>query len=571
LRSPFPPALAPLLLAVSALTACDPQTPDAAAPDSALADTTIDTPIDTTPDGQPDPPEAPLVPPPPALTRLTVAQLRHALTDLLGEGLALPSALEPDAMAEGLLTAGGAVTTVSPRGVELYEDAARSLGAQVVASRAHRDRLAPCAVEVETNPATGPACLDRFLRDVGRRAWRRPLSDDEVTNLAAIGAAAQSALGSFDAGLAWTLAALLQSPSFLYRLEVGEPEPDAPGAVRRYTSLEMASRLAFFLWASPPDDALLDAGERGELVTDAGLEAAIDRLLADPRAHRALRAFFGEWLQLHKLKQISKDPNIFRHFSPDLGDMAAEETLLLVDRLIGEEDADLRNLLLTRSTSVNRRLAAIYNIRAPAAEGFARVDLPPASPRRGLLGHVSFLALHAHPTSSSATLRGVSIRQMLMCEPVPPPPSELNTAIPEPSPELPTLRDRLAAHRSDPSCAGCHALTDIPGLGLENFDGLGRYRETEQGARIDATGRLGAMDFDGPSQLAEALAYHPNFAACAVRKLYTFAVARPPTGGEDSQLEALLDAFIAGDHRVATLQRAIALSPGFRSVGAGAP
>lgn len=549
----------PLSALALALGACAPEpapTPDAA----------VDATVDVGPDTAAD--RVPLVAPPPVLMRLTVTQLRHALTDLLGDGLTLPSALEPDAPAEGLLTAGGSVTTVSPRGVELYEDAARSLGAQVVASRVHRDRLAPCAAAVAAEPETAATCLDRVIRDVGRRAWRRPLTEAEVTTLADIGEAAQAAMGNFDAALTWTLTGLLQSPNFLYRLEVGE---DGTEGARRFTSLEMASRLAFFLWASPPDDALLDAGLRGDLVTEAGVAAAVDRLIADPRANRGLRAFFGEWLQLHKLKHISKDPNIFRHFSPDLGEMAAEETLLLIDRLIGEDDTDLRELLLTRSTSVNRRLAAIYNVRAPSADGFARVDFPPDSPRRGLLGHVSFLALHAHPTSSSATLRGAFLRQTLLCEPVPPPPSNLNTAIPEPSPELPTLRDRLAAHRTDPSCAGCHALTDIPGLGLENFDGLGRLRLTEQGAAIDASGRLGAMDFAGPAELAEALAHHPNFTACAVRKLYTFAVARPPGEGEDSQLEALVDAFAAGQYRLKTLQRAIALSPGFRTVGAATP
>ena len=549
----------PLSALALALGACAPEpapTPDAA----------VDATVDVGPDTAAD--RVPLVAPPPVLMRLTVTQLRHALTDLLGDGLTLPSALEPDAPAEGLLTAGGSVTTVSPRGVELYEDAARSLGAQVVASRVHRDRLAPCAAAVAAEPGTAATCLDRVIRDVGRRAWRRPLTEAEVTTLADIGEAAQAAMGNFDAALTWTLTGLLQSPNFLYRLEVGE---DGTDGARRFTSLEMASRLAFFLWASPPDDALLDAGLRGDLVIEAGVAAAVDRLIADPRANRGLRAFFGEWLHLHKLKHISKDPNIFRHFSPDLGEMAAEETLLLIDRLIGEDDADLRELLLTRSTSVNRRLAAIYNVRAPSAEGFARVDFPPDSPRRGLLGHVSFLALHAHPTSSSATLRGAFLRQTLLCEPVPPPPSNLNTAIPEPSPELPTLRDRLAAHRTDPSCAGCHALTDIPGLGLENFDGLGRLRLTEQGAAIDASGRLGAMDFAGPAELAEALAHHPNFTACAVRKLYTFAVARPPGEGEESQLEALVDAFAAGEYRLKTLQRAIALSPGFRTVGAATP
>ncbi len=557
--------VAPFLL-LPALAACEsPADPPPPEFDTAVAtDTASDTTSDTADVDGPPPfefdPARDLAPGSPRLTRLTQTQLRHALLDLLGDDTPLPAALEPDAPADGILTAGGAVNAVSSRGVELYEEAALNLGAFAVSTPERRARLVDCAPP-EVAPAT---CLGRFVDTFGRRVWRRAITPAEREALVAIGTAASDALGTFEDGLAWTLAAMLQSPNFLYRFESGED--DGVGR-RRYTGVEMASRLAFFLWASPPDDALLDAADSGALLTDAGIDSEVTRMLADPKVRRAVRAFFAEWLQLHRLDHLAKDPNVFTHFSPDLGAAAREETLRLAEHLVLGEDADLRDLLLTRTTFLNRRLAAIYNVPAPVLEGFGQTFLPPDGERRGLLGHVSFLASNSHPTSSSATLRGVFLRQTLLCDPVPPPPSDLNTAIPEPTPDAPTLRDRLAVHREDPSCAGCHMLTDVPGLGLELFDGIGRFRRTENGATIDASGRLGPMAFDGPVGLAEAVADSPKFSACAVRKLYTFAVARPVHEDEELQLLALTGAFEGSERRLLALMREVALSPGFRWAG----
>lgn len=557
-------------LLVSAVTlgiGCVPEPPGASGPDLsdafddradlvAPADSLDTREVEAAPGDAADSVDA-LAPAPPVLVRLTQRQLRHALDDLFLPGLALPSTLEPDAPAEGLLTAGGSVTSVSGRGVELYEDLALSVGEQVMRSPERRAAVLTC----QTHDG---ACLEAFVRELGRRVWRRPLVDEEVTALTGIAFRAEAALGTFEDGLAWVIAAMLQSPNFLYRFEAGEV---ADGGLRRFTSVEMASRLAFFLWASPPDLALLDAGERGELVTEAGLSAQVDRMLADPKARRSIRGFFSEWLQLHELARLNKDPNIFKHFSPDLGALAAEETLRLAEHLFVDEPADLRDLLLTRTAFIDRRLAAIYNVPAPVLEGFGRTELPLSGERRGFLGQVSFLAMHSHPTSSSATLRGVFLRETLLCQHVPDPPSDLNTAIPEPSPELPTLRDRLAAHREDPSCASCHQMTDVPGLGFELFDGIGRFRLTENGAPIDPSGRLAGVDFSGPSELAVAIADNPRFTACAVQKLYSYAVARPTTRDELTLLDTLTDAFVANGRQVDDLMRAIAMSPGFRLVG----
>ncbi len=505
---------------------------------------------------------AELVPAAPVLTRLTQAQYRNAVRDLLGDDLALPATLEPDAAADGLLAAGAAVTTVSPRGAELYEEAALSLARQATETPERRARVLPCEPTAESMP-----CFGQFIADVGRRAWRRPLTSDEIAAFELLaGDAAQAFPDDPVAPFTWALAGLMQSPHFLYRVEAGEPDPEAPGA-RRLSAFELATRLAFFLWNAPPDEALLAAAEAGDLDTADGLVAQVDRLLAADRAREGVRSFVSDWLHLHQLPELKKDPNVFKHFSPDLAAAAREETLRVAEHIVFEREGDLGELFTTRTTFINRRLAAIYDIPAPVLEGFGQTELPADGPRRGLLGHVSFLGLHSHPTSSSATLRGIFLRETLLCDMVPDPPSDLNTAIPEPSPDAPTLRDRLQVHLEDPMCASCHRLTDPVGLGFEPFDGMGRVRATENGVPIDPTGDLDGVAFADPAELAAAVAASPKLTACFVKKMYTYAVARPTEPGEQGQLAALTDAFEADGRRVLGLMRAVAISEGFRRVG----
>ncbi|MBT9554822.1 MAG: DUF1592 domain-containing protein, partial [Myxococcales bacterium] len=426
-----------------------------------------------------------LEPAAPRLHRLTSRQYRNAIADLFGPEIVAPSALEPDPSMEGLIAIGATQASLSPRGVEQYAEGAEKIAAQVIANTEARKRVIACEPTGD-----GRDCAESALRATGRRVWRRVLTDAEAGTLLAVYDAARQALDPeldgaalFDRAFTYPLSMLLQSPFFLYRFENGESTDDG----HRYSSVEMASRLAFFIWNTTPDDALLDAGIAGELVTDAGIEAQVARMLADPRAHQGVENFFAEWLELYNLDSVSKDPNVFRHYSADLGAAARQETLRLVSHWVFEKDGDYRELFTTRETFVNRRLAAIYDIPAPAellesAEtggttdlAFAKVTLPASSIRRGLLGQVSFLAQFSHPTSSSATLRGKFVRTKLICGVVPSPPANLNTAIPEPSPTAKTLKERLVVHMESDECGGCHRTIDPIGFGLENFDGLGRF------------------------------------------------------------------------------------------------
>jgi len=498
----------------------------------------------------------------PTLARLTKRQYRNTVHDLFGSDIVAPASLEQDLSTAGLLAVGATTNALSPRGVEQYFEGAKSLAGQLFETPARRGMVVTCT-------PTGPddsACLTSIVETWGRRIWRRPLTSDEVSKVVAVGTQAATTLGEFDRGVEYAFIMLLSAPQFVYRVEVGEPGPD--GAERQLTAFELASRLSYYLWNSAPDDALLDAAAAGELSTEEGLGAQVDRLMADPKNRQAARNFFAEWLHLYELDDMGKDPNVFKHFSADLGVSAREETLLLAEHIMYELEEDFRTFFTTRTTFVDRRLAAIYNIEAPAGYGHAQVELPTDGLRAGFLGHVSFLGLHSHPVASSATLRGVFIRKTLLCQTVPSPPAGLNTAIPEPSEDAKTLRERLLVHMEDPSCGACHGFIDPPGFGLEQFDGIGRYRVEENGAIIDPAGRIDGIDFQTAVELKELIANHEDLTYCMVKKLYGYATGHPPTEGEKDLIATLEERFAASGYKVKQLMRDVATSPGFRLVGA---
>lgn len=502
-------------------------------------------------------PEPNVDPQEPTLHRLTATQYKNVIRELAGD-VVVSTPLEPDAPYAGLISAGASKTSISAWGVEQYENAAFSIAAQAL-EEPRRAAIVSC----EPAGAVDPACAREVIAAFGRRAWRRPLEEVEVAQLSATATTAAAVLGTFDQGLEYALAAILQSPSFLFRVELGEPDPANSGA-RRYTSIEMASRLSFLFWNTSPDEELLAAGESGALAEDAGLRAQVERLIASPKTRDGVRNYFTEAFELYLLDQLSKDPTVFTHYSSELGDAAREETLSVLERLVFDDEGDYRDLFTLEHTFVDRRLAAIYNVRAPAREGFGEVALSRPGGRRGLLGHVSVLALHAHPTSSSATLRGRFVRTLLLCDSVPPPPVNVNTALPEPSGTAVTLRDRVQEHLTNPSCAPCHLSMDPIGLGLESFDGIGRFRTTEHGALIDPASDVDGAKFADAWELGAVVRDHPKLPRCFVRGLYRYAIGNMESEGEREQIDALTSIFANGKYRVQPLLEAIAMSPGFR-------
>lgn len=519
---------------------------------------------DAQPSGPPETAAVAFEPAPASMRRLTDAQYRTAITDLLGDDLVLPGSLEPDGRFAGSIALGATVRAVSERGVEQYGDAAFALAEQAL-SPERRARIVDCAPE----GARDDACAGQVLSAVGRRAWRRPLAEAELARLVDVSGRAGEVLADFYAGLSYGLAGLIQSPHFIYRIETGALA-GADGAERRLDAYELASRLSFFLWDAPPDAALLDAAASGRLDTVEGLRAEAERLAADPRLRAGVRAFFSDLFELDRLDRMTKAPELFPHYDAAVGPAAREQTLRFVERLIIDERADYRDIMTSRVLDVDRKLASIYDVRAPAREGFGAVELGEDSMRLGLLGQTSVLAMASHPVSTSATLRGMFVRNKLLCQPVPMPPSGVDTSIPEPSGETPTLRDRVAEHLTDPACSGCHSITDPIGLALENFDGIGRFRADDNGAAIDASGILDGTPFDGPIELAWAIREHKRFAPCIVDRLYRYALGREAGEGDEAMLAALTERFVWHDHDVMTLMLDIVASPAFSRVGAPA-
>ena len=490
-------------------------------------------------------------PGPVALRRLTRVQYARVVRDLFGPDVVVPDLAEPDVAQGGLLSVGASDTSFSARGVESLEDGAFAIAEQALATPESIERLVPCAPDgiVDSD------CSAAFVRTLGLRAWRRPLTDDEVARIAGIADTAAEALDDFHAGLHYAVAALLQSPFFVFRAEL------------ELDGYELAARLSFFLWNAAPDDTLLAAAASGTLATDEGLRAQARRLLGSRRAREGVRNYFTEQLGLYRLDRLHKDPTLFEHFNTQLGPDAREETLRVIERIVFDDDTDFREVMTTRDTFLNPRLASLYGVPAPVRGGFGDARLPADGGRGGLLTQASFLNLQSHAVSSSATLRGAFVREVLLCQEIPAPPVNVDTSIPEPTGEKVTLRDRVEEHMGSESCAGCHRLTDPIGLGLENFDGIGRWRTHEYGGRIDPSGDLDSVPFDDALMLGTVVRDHPAFAPCVVRTLVRYATGRPEIPEELPALETLSERFADSGYRVKSLLEEIVLSPLFRRAG----
>jgi hypothetical protein len=354
---------------------------------------------------------------------------------------------------------------------------------------------------------------------------------------------------------------MLVSPRFLYIVETAEPDPARPGELR-LDAWSRASRLSFLLWNTTPNEALLQAAASGRLASQAQLTATAQAMVKSPRFEQGVRAFFADMLLFEKFDELSKDPVIFPYFNQDVAAALPEQMLRTITDHLVTRGGDYRQLFTTPRTFMTRSLGGVYQVPVSRSQGWVPYEFAPGDDRAGLLGQAGFLALYSHSGRSSPTLRGRAIRELLMCEPVPNPPGNVNfTSVQETNNRAsPTARIRLSAHATEPACAGCHKITDPIGLSLERFDGLGMMRQTENGAPIDVSAAMDGQPFAGAAGLGQVMATKESTTQCVAMRALAYATGR---SGEDvSELvEPLHGRFAASGYGIRALFAQIATMP----------
>ncbi len=492
----------------------------------------------TPPCVSPEPPDAPLR----LLTRTEVDRSVEAVTGVPGTArVRLPK----DPTVHGF-EGYAAVSTVSQLAADGYLRSAEDVTAAIDWST-----LAPC------DPASGDrACAESFVDTFGRRAFRRSLTPEERDIF----------LGLFDdlvptegfpGALATIVQAMLQSPQFLYRLELGDGA--VQGTSVRLTAHELGARLASTFWASTPDEELLALADDDSLRDPAVLAAQVDRMLADPRAHEVFGRWVEQWTGATDLDTQPKDATAYPEWSPALAADLREELRRTATSTVFDGEGTLDALLTEPVTWVNGPVAALYGVPGPAVPtDWIEVELP-ADERAGLLTRAAFLTDAAHSNQTSIVHRGLFVFEQLTCGVQPPPPGDLDITLP-PLDDTLSTRERFARHTTDPLCAGCHDRLDPVGLGFEHYDALGKWRDFEgDGVPVDASGVLTygsqAGPFSGAVELSAMLADDPAVERCFVTQWFRSTWGREPGAGDTCAVEALNAAFVDGD--VQTLLRAI--------------
>jgi hypothetical protein len=507
------------------------------------------------------PSPAEMTPPPAAVSRLTDAQWRGSVRQLLGVDYA--GYLPADYALHGHVSVGASVIATSPLEWELYEASAWNVANEAVGAAELRAARLPCALDVP-NVDDALGCVRVWATDLARGAWRRPARVDEIDVLVGLARPAFEA-GDPDLAARTVVAAVLASPHFLYRVETGSPDPTLPGAWR-YTDDEIAARLALMLTNRGPDPELRADAEAGRLSTPAGVRAAAERLLDTAEAREAVARFWAEVFDLAKLGGATKSALFYPEFTPALREAMVREILWLLLDITYDRDADIREMFTTRATVVDGPLAALYGL--PPVEGSDPIVTEVGPERGGLLGRAALAAIHSHPVSTSPTRRGKFIRTRLLCQSVPPPPPGVTASL-DALPPAASTRERLEQHATDKACVSCHERIDPPGFGMENLDAIGKWRETEGSGPIDATGELDGAPFDGVAELGRVISEHRSLAGCFSLDLWRFASGQAEDGSQLDTIEGLGDQMAEDGFRWRSLFLNIVASDGFRRPAPG--
>lgn len=428
-----------------------------------------------------------------------------------------------------------------------------------VAAPAPAPNLDQAALRVCDPARTGEEpCARQIVERLARRAWRRPVTAAEVTELMGVYSLVRGSGDSFELAVKFALRGVLLSPHFLFQVV----ETPTPGTGKsELTSRELASRLSYFLWSSQPDAELTALAEQDALKDPAVLEAQVRRMLRDAKSEALVQNFAGQWLGLRQVDGITPDPGLFPGVDTALKQAMREEGERFF-RVFLQEDRSALDLLDADFTFVNDRLADYYGLPRPGSAVPTRVSTA-GGRRGGLLAQAGVLAQSSLATRTSPVRRGKWVLGRLLCQEPPPPPPGVE-ALPTSLPPGATLRQITEAHRANPSCSGCHNLLDPIGFGLENFDAAGAWREVDNGSPVDSAGNFQGAAFQGPRELAAILKQDPAFSKCISRQALAYGLGRELTDADEAEVQRVDARFTQGGHRLPALMVAVALSDSFR-------
>ncbi|MEM6994189.1 MAG: DUF1592 domain-containing protein [Myxococcota bacterium] len=486
--------------------------------------------------------------------RLNRAEYDNTIRDLLGVDLDLAESFPAESHVEGFDNNAQALT-VSPLHVEKYLAAAAEAVTAAMADATIAEQLVFCA------PAGDDirGCAEPVVRAILPRAYRRPVTDDEVARLVAVVEQTVADGDSFELGVELALRTMLVSPHFLFRPEPPPEGADGDGAYR-LPPYALASRLSYFLWSSMPDEALFAAAESGALSDHEEIDNQVRRMLADPKAEAFTRNFVGQWLHARAMVEAHPDADTFPDFDEPLRAAMEEEAYRFFETIIAE-DRPASDLLLADFALVDQRLAQHYGLAADGlgAGQFQAVPVDP-SQRGGVLRQGSFLTVTSHPTRTSAVKRGKWVIEQLLCTTPPPPPPGVED-LPQDVDENATAREVFEQHRADPACAACHALMDPIGFSLENYDAVGAYRTMDNGQPLDTAGELEGIAFEDAADLSQILAEDPRYLPCVTQKVFTYALGRAPDAGDRCTIDAIAEELEHRDDNLIEMLILVAQSP----------
>lgn len=510
-------------------------------------------------------------PGPAVVRRMTHLEYDNTIRDLLGTPTTVGDQFPTEEVRLGFDNNATALS-VSPDLAEQYLNAAETLAtAAVTTNMASLVSCDPTAKGVDV-------CGQQFIAAFGQRAYRRPLAASDTALLKTVFDAGKAT--DFATGVRLVIETILQSPQFLYRVEVGRapaagdpsiPVTDGsapnPTKVVRLDDWEMASRLSYLLWGSMPDDQLFAAAAAGKLSTEVDIASQAQRMLKDPKAHDMVADFHNQWLGLDAISTVEKDPTVFKTFNATIAGLMEQETKMFLDDIVWNENGTLATIFTAPYTFLNGPLAQYYGITGVTGSAFVKTPLD-GTQRLGMLTQGGFLSQQAKTNQTSPVHRGKFVREQFLCQQLPPPPPNLQIVPPSLSPTL-TTRQRFAQHSAAAACAGCHSLMDPLGLGFETFDGAGLYRATENGQPIDASGQVANADtelagpFNGAVELEKKLGGSSTVQACVTTQWFRYAYGRSETDADTCSMATLATKFAAGGYKMQDLLAALTQTKAF--------